>query len=52
MGDLLVRTFIEVPKKTSKEQRRVLTELAELDHVEVTPQRKSFLQKVLDWRNK
>lgn len=51
-GDLLVRTFIEVPTKISKEQRQLLERLAELEHADVTPHRKSFLEKMLDWRNR
>ncbi|NND96585.1 MAG: molecular chaperone DnaJ, partial [Pirellulaceae bacterium] len=31
-GDLLIQVFIEVPKKVSAEQERLLRELAELDH--------------------
>jgi molecular chaperone DnaJ len=52
VGDLIVQTYIEVPKKLGKDQRRLLEELAELEHAHVTPHRKSFLEKVLDWRGK
>jgi len=45
-GDLLVQVFIEVPKKLSDEQERLLRELAELDHESVLPHRKSFLEKL------
>ncbi len=45
-GDLLVQVFIEVPKKLSDEQERLLRELAELDHQHVLPHRKSFLEKL------
>jgi molecular chaperone DnaJ len=45
-GDLLVQVFVEVPKKTSAEQERLLRELAELDHESVLPHRKSFLDKL------
>lgn len=45
-GDLLVQTHIEVPKKLSPRHVELLRELAELDHVHVTPQRKSFLETV------
>ena len=45
-GDLLVQVFIEVPKKVSGEQERLLRELAELDHDSVLPHRKSFLEKL------
>ncbi len=45
-GDLLVQVFIEVPKKLSNGQERLLRELAELDHESVLPHRKSFLEKL------
>jgi molecular chaperone DnaJ len=52
VGDLIIHTYIDVPKKLDKDQRRLLEELAELEHSNVTPHRKSFLEKVLDWRGK
>ena len=45
-GDLLVQVFVEVPKKISAEQERLLRELAELDLESVLPHRKSFLDKL------
>lgn len=45
-GDLLVQVFIEVPKKLSSEQERLLRELADVDHESVLPHRKSFLDKL------
>ncbi len=45
-GDLLVQTFIETPKKISAKQEEVLRTLAELEHADVSPQRKSFLDKL------
>jgi len=48
-GDLLVQTFIEVPKKVNEEQERLLRELAELDEEHVMPERKSFLDKIKDF---
>ena len=45
-GDLMVQTFIEVPKKLNERQEELLRELAELDHKSVTPHRKSFLEKI------
>jgi len=48
-GDLFVRTFIEVPKKLNDRQEEILRELAELEHHDVTPQRKSFLDKLKDY---
>jgi|JI9StandDraft_1071089.scaffolds.fasta_scaffold00058_18 molecular chaperone DnaJ len=48
-GDLLVHTFIEVPKKLSTRQEELLRELASLDHDQVTPHRKSFLERIRDY---
>ena len=45
-GDLLIQVFIEVPKKVSGEQERLLRELAELDQDSVLPHRKSFVEKL------
>jgi molecular chaperone DnaJ len=47
-GDLLVQTFIEVPKKLNPRQAELLRELAELEHEHVTPHRKSFLERMWD----
>jgi molecular chaperone DnaJ len=49
VGDLLVQVQIEVPHALSNEQEELLRKLAELEHVEVSPARKSFLNKVRDW---
>ena len=45
-GDQHVQVFIEVPKKLSKEQTELLKQYAETEQVDVTPQRKSFLDKL------
>ena len=45
-GDMLVQVFIEVPKKLTGEQEKLLRELAEVDHESVLPQRTSFLGKL------
>jgi molecular chaperone DnaJ len=46
MGDLLVQAFLEVPKRLSDDQEALLRQLADLEHRDVTPQRKSFLEKI------
>jgi len=51
VGDLLVQTVIEVPKRFGKQQRELLQQLADLENVEVTPERKSFLDKIKDYWN-
>ncbi|MEE2685156.1 MAG: molecular chaperone DnaJ [Planctomycetota bacterium] len=48
-GDLLVQTYIEVPKKTSERQGDLLRELADLEDAHVTPERKGFLEKIKDY---
>lgn len=45
-GDLLVEVFIEVPQSVTPEQEQLLRQLAALEHKEVSPQRKSFFEKV------
>jgi molecular chaperone DnaJ len=45
-GDLLIQTFIEVPKKVTAEQAKLLRQLADLDHESVLPERMSFLEKL------
>ena len=43
-GDILARTFIEVPKKLSPRQEELLRELAGTEDADVTPRRKGFLE--------
>lgn len=45
-GDLLVQTHIEVPKRLTAEQEELLRQLAELEQVQTTPHRKTFLEKI------
>ena len=47
-GDLIIRTYIEVPNKINREQKELLKQLAELEQAHVTPERKSFLEKLRD----
>jgi molecular chaperone DnaJ len=48
-GDLLVQVYIEVPKKLTPEHETALRELADLEHKNVTPERKSFFTKLKDY---
>ncbi len=48
-GDLLIQTFIETPKKISKEQEALLRQLADLEQTEVLPERKNFLQRLTEY---
>ncbi len=45
-GDMLVQMVIEVPKKLSEEQEKLLRQLAELDRDSVLPAHKSFFDKL------
>jgi molecular chaperone DnaJ len=45
-GDLLVEIQVEVPRKLSSDQEELLRKLADLDHKNVMPQRKSFFEQV------
>jgi molecular chaperone DnaJ len=45
-GDLHVQTYIEVPKKLTPRQERLLRELAELEHTEVSPHRQTLLERI------
>ena len=44
-----IQTHIETPKKLTKRQQELLRELADLDHKHVSPERKSFFEKVKDY---
>jgi molecular chaperone DnaJ len=48
-GDLHVQTYIEVPKKLTPRQRELLQELAELEHANVTPHRKTFFETIKEY---
>ena len=48
-GDLVVQVIVETPRNLSERQEELLRELAELDHSNVSPQRKSFLDKIRDF---
>lgn len=45
-GDLHVQMYIEVPKKLTQAQESLLRQLAELEHTDVAPHRKSFLKQL------
>jgi molecular chaperone DnaJ len=49
VGDLLVQVTIEVPKKVTGEEETLLRQLAELEHKNVAPARKSFVDKLKDY---
>jgi molecular chaperone DnaJ len=45
-GDLLVQIVVETPRQLTRRQEELLRELADLDHKNVSPERKSFLEKL------
>jgi molecular chaperone DnaJ len=47
-GDLLVQVTVETPHALTKRQEELLRELAEIDQKHVSPQRRSFLEKLRD----
>ncbi len=49
LGDLLVQVNIEVPKKLTAEEERLLRELADIEHKNVAPERKGFFDKVKEY---
>ncbi|GIW94936.1 MAG: chaperone protein DnaJ [Pirellulaceae bacterium] len=48
-GDLVVETYVEIPKKISPRQEELLRQLADLEQKDVTPHRKTFLEKLRDY---
>lgn len=48
-GHLYVRVDVEVPRDLDSKQEELLRELAELDHADVLPKRKSFFDKVKEY---
>lgn len=49
VGDLLVEIQVEVPRKVNTRQEELLRELAELEEVDVTPERSSFFDQVKEF---
>jgi molecular chaperone DnaJ len=49
VGDLVVVIELEVPKKLSEKQEKLLRELSELDHKHVSEHRKNFFKKLRDY---
>lgn len=48
-GDLMVHTYVEIPKKVNPQQEELLRKLAALEEEHVTPHRKSFVDRVLQY---
>ena len=45
-GDLFAIIVVDTPSDLSERQKELFRELAELDHKNVSPQRKSFFEKL------
>jgi molecular chaperone DnaJ len=48
-GDLMVQVLVETPRHLTRRQEELLLELAEIEQKHVSPQRKSFLEKLRDF---
>jgi len=48
-GDLLVQVQLEVPTKLTKKQKELLRELADEEKTNVSPDRKTFFDKLKDY---
>jgi molecular chaperone DnaJ len=48
-GDLLVQVELEIPKKLTERQEQLLRELAAEEHANVSPQRKTFFEKLKEY---
>jgi len=48
-GDELVEVHVETPRHLSTRQEELLRELAEIEHRDVSPKRKSFFEKLRDY---
>ena len=51
-GDQHVQVYVEVPRKLTREQRELLEKFARTEETNVTPQRKSFFEKLRDYFGK
>jgi len=49
VGDMLVQVNIEVPKTVTEDEEELLRQLAELEHKNVAPARKNFIEKVKEY---
>jgi molecular chaperone DnaJ len=48
-GDELVEVVVETPRRLTARQEELLRELAEIEHIDVSPRRKSFFEKLRDY---
>ncbi len=48
-GDELVEVVIDTPRHLTARQEELLREFAEIEHLQVSPRRKSFFEKLRDY---
>ena len=48
-GDELIEVHVETPRSLTPRHEELLRELAELEHLNVSPKRKSFFEKLRDY---
>lgn len=48
-GDLVVITKLEIPKKLSSKQEKLLREFADTENIDVMPESHGFVKKMKDW---
>ena len=48
-GDELVEVSVETPRHLTARQEELLREFAEIEHLQVSPRRKSFFEKLRDY---
>ena len=48
-GDELVEVVVETPRHLTPRQEELLREFAEIEHLQVSPRRKSFFEKLRDY---
>ncbi|HEY2156702.1 MAG TPA: molecular chaperone DnaJ, partial [Isosphaeraceae bacterium] len=49
LGDELIEVLVETPRTLTARHEELLRELAELEHLNVSPKRKSFFEKLRDY---
>ena len=48
-GDELIEVHVETPRQLTARQEELIRELAEIEHRDVSPKRKSFFEKLRDY---
>ncbi len=48
-GDLLVKVFVEVPRKLTRRQKELLRELTEIEGAHISPEREGFVERLKEY---